>query len=147
VTTSTHRGRWFALGAVAGAAAVALAMTVWTVAPVACATVGYEDTRPIQLDLPPGLSSSAEVSACFDLNCTPVVLEPDDAGNYSVPQEPPFLGRDETFPVSTTGVIVRVQDGGATVVDNRFGIGVISEAPFWSRCPGPFHHAPVIARG
>lgn len=147
MTEQAHRGRWFALGAAAGGAAVALVVTVWTVAPFACTTVGYQDTSPIQLDLPPEISSSAEVSACFDLNCTPIVLEPDGTGNYAVPQEPPFLGLGETFPVSTTGVIVRVRDGGVTVVDNRFGIRVVSEAPFWSRCPGPFHYAPVTARG
>lgn len=147
MTNSTHRGRWFAIGAVSGGAVVALAVTIWTLAPVACTTVGYEDGRPIQLDLPPGLSSAAHVSACFDMNCTPAKLEPDDMGNYAVPQEPPFLGFGETLPVSSTGVVVKVQDGGVTLVNNRFGISVVSEAPFWSRCPGPFHYAPVTARG
>lgn len=75
------------------------------------------------------------------------MLKADDTGTYYVPQEAPFLGPGETFPASTTGVIVRVRDQDQTLVDNRFGIRVVSEAPFWSRCPGPFHYAPVVARG
>lgn len=142
------RWRWFSLGALTGAALVAAALALWTAAPIACTTVGYTDTSAIRLNLPEGIGADAEVSACFNLNCTPLPLEPDHSGEFTVPQEEPFLGPGpERLPVSTTGVYVSVRDGGGTVAENRFGITTVSDAPFWSRCPGPFHYAPVTIGG
>ncbi|MBX3196445.1 MAG: hypothetical protein KF727_15275 [Microbacteriaceae bacterium] len=140
-------GGWFALGAGAGALVVAAAVAVWNLAPVACTTIGYEDRRPIQLELPAGLSPTAQVSACFDMNCTPVPLEADETGGYAVPQEAPYLSTGEHFAVNATGVYVEIRDGDAIVARNRFGIETVSEAPWWSRCPGPFHYGAVTVGG
>ncbi|MHA6694638.1 hypothetical protein [Homoserinimonas sp. A520] len=147
MTVARRRGWWFAIGAASGGAVVATTVVIWTFVPVACTTVGYEDIAPIELSLPAGLSDNAEIAACFDMNCTMVVLKSDDAGNYAVPQKAPFLGPGETLPVSTTGVRVEVRDGGKVVADNRFGISTVSDAPFWSRCPAPFHYSPVTVGG
>lgn len=146
-SSSTRRGWWFAIGAACGGAIVAIAVAIWAFMPTVCTAVGYESVAPIALKLPSGLSDSAEVAACFDMNCAMVALKPDDAGNYAVPQELPFLSADEKLPVSTTGVRVKVSDFGQVVVDNRFGISRVSDAPVWSRCPGPFHYSPVTVGG
>ncbi len=147
MTASGRGGWWFAIGAASGGAVVALTVVIWTFVPVPCTTVGYENDAPIELILAPGLSDDAEVAACFNMNCTMVALKPDGAGNYAVPQEPPFLGPGETLPVSTTGVRVEVRDFGKVVAGNRFGISRVSDAPFWSRCPGSFHYSPVAVGG
>ena len=119
MTLSQRHGWWFAIGAGCGGTVVAIAVAIWTLAPVTCTAVGYVDMSPIELKLPAGLSENAEVMACFDMNCTMVAVNSDDAGIYAVPQEPPFVGPGETLPVSTTGVRVQVRDFGTVVADNR----------------------------
>jgi hypothetical protein len=139
-----RRWPWFLLGAVSGAALAAAAPILWSAVPIACPAVGFADLRPIQLLLPERVGASPEVSACFALNCTPILLEADESGQFAVPQTETYLGPGpEIAAVSTTGVYVRVRDGGLTVVSNRFGIRTVSDAPFWSPCPGPSHHAAV----
>ncbi len=122
-------------------------MAVWNIAPVACTTIGYDDRGPIQLELPAGLSPAVQVSACFDMNCTPVPLDADETGGYTVPREAPYLAAGEPLDVAATGVYVEIRDGDRVVARNRFGIETISDAPWWSRCPAPFHYGPVTVGG
>ncbi len=99
---------WFALGAGSGAVAVVAVVALWTFTPAVCSTIGYQDVRPIRLQLPAGTTDTAEVAACFDLNCKPIPLQPDSAGGFAVPQEPPYLV--DGLRVGLTGVYVEVRD-------------------------------------
>lgn len=147
--TARISGRgWFAIGAASGVVATVAVVVLWSVMPVACSAVGYMDSRPIRLALPAGTPADAQVSACFDLDCVPSPVEPDASGEFSVPQEEPYLTLGSSLAgVDTTGVYVEVRVGEAVVTSNRFGIGAVSEAPFWSRCPGPFHYDVVRVGG
>ena len=136
-------GGWFALGTLSGVAVAATAVALWTVMPVVCNAKGYFDSSPIRLVLPVQAGAAPAVMACFALDCSPRPVEPNDAGDFLVPQVEPYLDDNVLPDVGSTGVYVRVIVDGVTVADNRFGIEAISDTPFWSRCPGPFHYGPV----
>lgn len=118
----------------------------WVI-PVFCTAIGYDNMSPIQLKLSETIPDGAEMNACFDFECLPIPVEPDAGGTFSVPQVEPYLSPGSPVGVGTTGVYVEVRVDGALVAANRFGIETISDTPFWSRCPGPFHYGTVVVGG
>jgi len=142
----SNRG-WFVTGAASGVALTAAVVTLWTLVPVFCSAVGYLDLSPIQLELSSGIAEDAEVFACFDLDCFPQSAERDADGVFSVPQPEPNLDPASTAGVGSIGVYVEVHVDGIQVAADRFGIEAISDAPFWSRRPGPFRYGPVTVGG
>jgi hypothetical protein len=139
------RGFWFGVGLAVGAA-TALG-GVAAVASMPCSLVYHMSTDPIVLHLPSQVSDDAIVSVCFDHDCTPESIDREDKRIIEVPQVAPYRSGDTITDVSHAGILVEIREGAEVVLRQRFPITQVSEGPPWSRCPGPFHHAPVHVSG
>jgi hypothetical protein len=139
------RGFWFGVGLAVGAA-TALG-GVAAVASMPCSLVYHMSTDPIVLHLPSQVRDDATVSVCFDHDCTPEPIGREGERVIEVPQSAPYKAGDTITDVSQAGILVEIREGAEVVLRQRFPITQVSEGAPWSRCPGPFHHAPVHVSG
>jgi hypothetical protein len=91
----------------------------------------------------PAPPESAIVTACFGADCEPAEVH-QLRGEWTVPQEAPYLGPGVVGDGSVQTLRLVVADGTGALVDDEFEIPVaVERTGIFGQCTGPFQFEPV----
>jgi hypothetical protein len=139
----TARSRVIMSAALAVSAGLSLTGCVGGLVLDACPAIGYLYNGPavVQFDAAP--PESAVVTACFGADCEPAEVD-QLRGEWTVPQEAPYLGPDVVGNGSVQRLRLVVVDGTRTLVDDEFEIPVaVERTGMFGQCSGPFRFEAV----
>jgi hypothetical protein len=109
----------------------------------ACPAIGYLYNGPAVVQFEPAPPESAIVTACFGTDCEPAEVH-QLRGEWTVPQEAPYLGPGVYGDGSVQTLRLVVADGTGTLVDDEFEIPVaVERTGIFGQCSGPFQFEPV----
>lgn len=109
----------------------------------ACPAIGYLYNGPAVVQFEPAPPESAVVTACFGADCVPADVDR-LRGEWTVPQESPYLGPGVVGDGAEQTLRLVVVDGTRTLVDDEFEIPVaVERTGIFGQCSGPFRYEPL----
>lgn len=130
--------------AVSAALAAVLMLAACAPLQVACSTIGYVYTDPVDVEIPPTLGGDATVAACIGTACDPVpIIVAAGDGTWQMPAEPSYTPHGAIGIAPGDGIrLVLTTTTGEIVRDEWIEIPYTALSD--RSCPGPVEFQPVV---